>query len=88
VGVSPGTALPIVNDVLIAEEAQLERTGYIVVGDATTLDGLAAPYDEEDTQFIMKHEDVPVGSNVFRSWFDHPNADHFSGRRTMAQEFA
>jgi hypothetical protein len=87
VGVLPGTELPIMDGALVTDEGLLKRTGYLVVGDATTLAGLAAPYDEEDTTFILKLEPVSPDSNVLRFWIDHANTDLFSPRKVQLQEF-
>lgn len=61
---------------------------YIVVGDATTLDGLGAPYDEENTKLMMKLERIGAGSEIARFWFEHGNTDLYSDKIPKLQVFA
>lgn len=53
---------------------------YSVIGDARTKDGLAAPFEEEETTSIFKIEDCGSMS-IPAFWFAHGNADLFSGKR-------
>ena len=66
--------------------APKKRFDYIVVGDATTVEGLAAPYDEEDTRFLLKIERPSPGTNIFEFWFEHGNLDLYSGKTVETQE--
>ena len=65
----------------------LKSFDYIVVGDCTTLEGLAAPYDEEDTTHTMKIERMPTGTNMLSFWFENANTDLFTGKNVEMQEF-
>ena len=60
---------------------------YVVIGDATSVYGLAAPYDEEDTTFILKLERPESGSNILDFWFKHSNRDLYSGKVIELQSF-
>jgi hypothetical protein len=59
---------------------ELKRFDYIVLGDASELDGLAAPYDEESTKQIMHLEKLSGAIDFFEFWRSHPNSDQMTGR--------
>lgn len=86
-GVTPEVTLPIRDGVVDRGNASVQRFDYVVLGDATTLDGLAAPYDEEDTTHIFKIHRVPDGMTPLSFWFAKPNADHFTPLSPDMQEF-
>ncbi len=71
----------------ISRQQDLKAFDYVVVGDCTTLAGLAAPYDEEDTTHIMKLERVPDGRTLLQFWFDFGNQDLYSGKHVETQQF-
>lgn len=71
----------------IARQAGLKVFDYVVVGDCTTIAGLAAPYDEEDTTHIMKLERVPDGKTMLGFWFEFGNQDLYTGKQVKYQEF-
>lgn len=52
---------------------------YLIVGDATTKEGLAAPFEEEETKFIFKIEDCG-DSPLPVFWIERSNQDHFSNK--------
>lgn len=60
---------------------------YVVVGDARSVEGLAAPYDEENTTYILKIERPESGSNILQFWFRFGNQDLYSGKRPELQQF-
>ena len=64
-----------------------KRFEYVVIGNATSVDGLAAPYDEEDTTFILKIERPESDSNILDFWFDHSNRDLYKGKVIEVQSF-
>lgn len=88
IGLIPGCHAQIV-DANVIEVASGDRKlfDYIVAGDATTLDGLKAPYDEEDTAHIFKIERVPATSNILDFWFSHANQDLFTNKDIELAEF-
>lgn len=87
VGMYSETQLGITNLRIRADNPAVKRFKHIVVGDATTLDGLAAPYDEENTKAIFKIEFITEGSNMLRFWMDNSNQDHFTGKTIQFDEF-
>ena len=87
VGVAPDATLPITADGGVDRRASVERFDYVVLGDATTLDGLAAPYDEEDTTHVCKIHRVPDGMTPLSFWFARPNQDHFTPLAPRMQAF-
>ncbi|AZR41276.1 hypothetical protein [Marinobacter salarius] len=77
VGTAPKGKLPFNESYrLYYEEDVVVSPGSMVVGDASTLDGLAAPMSEEDTQFLFKIHDTGMCPLTF--WFSKPNQDHYS----------
>ena len=87
VGTEPGQPLVFDADRNIHDQKGLKRFDYAVVGDCTTLAGLAAPYDEEDTTHVLKVERIPAGTTMLNFWFDRGNTDLFSGKKVELQEF-
>lgn len=71
----------------VSHQTGLKAFDYVVVGDCTTLAGLAAPYDEEDTTHIMKIERVPDGKTLLNFWFEFGNQCLYSGQEVEIQEF-
>lgn len=53
---------------------------YAIVGDATSLTGLAAPYDEEETDEVFKIEHIDEGEDIISFWVANANTDQFSGK--------
>ncbi|WP_180901479.1 hypothetical protein [Martelella soudanensis] len=43
----------------------MKRFDYLVVGDASSIDGLAAPYDEEETDQVVHVERLDAGLDLF-----------------------
>jgi hypothetical protein len=71
----------------IHQQAGLKTFDYVVVGDCTTIAGLRAPYDEEDTTHIMKIERIPADLTMLDFWFLHSNQDLYSGKDVELQKF-
>lgn len=87
VGMEPGQPLVFDPDRSIHDQKGIKRFDYAVVGDCTTLAGLAAPYVEEDTTHVWKVERIPTGITMLDFWFDRGNTDLFSGKKVELQEF-
>lgn len=68
-------------------QINLKSFDYVVVGDCTTLEGLKAPYDEEDTQNIMKLEQIKDNLTILDFWFNFGNKDHYTSKNTEYQKF-
>jgi len=71
----------------IHRQSALKTFDYVVVGDCSTLVGLTAAYDEEDTTHIMKLERVPQGRTLLDFWFEYANQDLYSGKQVELQAF-
>jgi hypothetical protein len=79
VGVMPGVSLAYLGGDVQINAASLKRFSYIVVGDAAELDGLAAPYDEEETQHVM-HLETLDRHDLFEFWRENANSDQMTER--------
>jgi hypothetical protein len=86
VGLRPGASLRYLDGKGLGDEAILKRFTYIVVGDAAQVQGLAAPYDEEETHQIMHLEGLDK-CDPFEFWIQHANSDQTTGRRIEPKEF-
>lgn len=84
VGVEPGVNLEFSNDFRVTLQTGLRQFEYMVIGDATTLSGLAAPMDEEQTKDIFKLHDP--GGCLLRFWCDKPNRDYYTGLEIEKQQ--
>ncbi len=62
--------------------SQLKHFDYIVIGFANTLDGLAAPFDEENTTFVAKIQRTEPYKNMLEFWFAEANTEQFSRIQT------
>lgn len=87
IGTEPGASVSFDDQGRIHRQPGLKAFEYVVVGDCTTLEGLAAPYDEEDTTNIMKVERMDDVVSILNFWFDHGNQDLFSKKQVDMQEF-
>jgi hypothetical protein len=85
VGLLPSSSLPYVDGNVVPDDALLKRFTYIVAGDAAEIDGLAAPYDEEDTEQVM-HLELLEGTDPFEFWLQHANSDQMTGREFEPRE--
>ncbi len=85
IGIQKNSVVNILGNEL--EAAHPKNFRYLILGDATTLDGLKAPFDEEDTSEIFKIEYIEDGSTLLDFWFDHSNKDLFSIKTIEYQEF-
>ena len=60
---------------------------YAVVGDATRVSGLAAPYDEEETDEVFKIEHIDGADDITSFWIGNANTDKFSEKLIEKAEF-
>jgi len=87
VGLQLGTVLPFIDE-KIGRVPNIKDTGYIVLGDASAIDGLIAPFDEEHTEYIFKIEPFPdSNTNILRFWFNNGDRDLYSGKKVEKQQF-
>ncbi len=75
------------NNHLAYNSSKIVNFNYVVVGDSTTLEGLSAPYDEENTKDIFKIEKMKNDENILDYWFKESNKDHFSKKEVKYQKF-
>lgn len=60
---------------------------YAVIGDARTIKGLEAPYDEEATNDILKVEEIGDGEDLISFWMRNRNSDQFNNKVVATVEF-
>lgn len=80
IGIEPDAVLRFTNNTIEGNDKKTKVFKYVILGDARTIFGLEAPYDEENTTAIAKIEIVNKKSNILNFWFDRSNRDHFSGK--------
>lgn len=80
VGVQPGKVIQVSRHSAAVEEGALKSFEYIVMGNANELAGLAAPYDEEESEQVMHLEPFRDELTPFEFWKMHQNSDQVSGR--------
>ncbi len=80
VGLKPDTVLKITEDQV--EATDKKQLGYIVLGDATTMEGLVAPFDEEETEQILKIEEQSDCKTNLDFWVEQSNKNHFEKIQT------
>jgi len=85
VGLKPDTVLKITDEQV--EATDIRQLGYIVIGDATTREGLVAPFDEEETEQILKIEEQSCSKNNLEFWMERSNKNHFGKISTETIEF-
>jgi hypothetical protein len=72
VGLEPGRHLDFRDREATPDPAALKRFDYAVIGDCTTISGLEAPFDEENTNHTFSVQDLG-GANLFDFWRHHAN---------------
>jgi hypothetical protein len=72
VGLQPGRHLDFRDREATPDPAALRRFDYAVIGDCTTISGLEAPFDEENTNHTFSVQDLG-GANLFDFWRHHAN---------------
>jgi hypothetical protein len=80
VGVEPGESVHFAGDRLVRRPHRPKSFEYVVLGDASQIEGLAAPYEEEDTLHLMHLERLNDGLDFFNFWQLHANSDQVSLR--------
>ncbi|MDT7043672.1 hypothetical protein [Candidatus Nitronereus thalassa] len=87
IGLKTGERLQFRGDRISSWDSKIQRFDYAVIGDATTLNGLRAPFDEETTEQILKIEKPGPNSNILAFWFEHGNQDLYTTKKTNLQTF-
>jgi hypothetical protein len=72
VGVKPKTTLKVLGHDIRVAASDIKRFDYLVLGDASSVAGLAAPYDEEETNQIVHLEKLDNGTDAFQFWLAQP----------------
>lgn len=65
----------------------VKKNEYVIVGDARYLEGVVAPFDEENTRHILKIERLNSEDNILDFWFNNSNMDHFDSKSVELQKF-
>lgn len=79
-GMMPGESLHIDRLRLTTAPEATKSFEYIILGDASSPDGIAAPYDEENTQMVMHCERLEGKSTLFDFWLANQNTDQTASR--------
>lgn len=72
-GVDMGSVIEMKRSTL--SPASPKQFEYVVVGDASSLKGLRAPYDEEDTTEIWKVDSASGSKEIISHWRANPNSN-------------
>lgn len=72
IGLQPGRHLDFRDREAAPDPLALKRFDYAVIGDCTTLAGLEAPFDEENTTHTFSVQDLGA-VNLFDFWLEHAN---------------
>ncbi|MEQ1783370.1 MAG: hypothetical protein ABMA14_18595 [Hyphomonadaceae bacterium] len=87
IGVNCGAELQLVDGKGVIDGRHLKRFDYVVLGHAEDLEGLAAPYDEENTECVIRHELLSSTEDIFAFWQAHSNSDQVSARDYEPRRF-
>ena len=82
----PSEVVPLVRGAVTQEVTKQKRFNYVVLGHAGSPAGLAAPYDEENTDEVMFLEELSPGTDVFSFWQANANSDLVTGRHKVVRE--
>ena len=85
IGLEPGTTLKISGDQV--ETANVKQLGFAVLGDATSIEGLEAPFHEAETCQVVKIEIQDGCTTNLDFWMEHSNKDHFSNKAIEVNKF-
>ncbi|ADD67845.1 hypothetical protein Dacet_1070 [Denitrovibrio acetiphilus DSM 12809] len=76
IGVEKSTLVLIENGELLPVKPK--STTYVIIGDASTISGLQAPFAEDDISDLAKIEYVFSGEEIIDFWKSHSNTDQYS----------
>jgi len=65
----------------------VKKNEYVIVGDARYIEGLVAPFDEENTRHILKIERLNGEDNILDFWFNSSNMNHFENKTVELHKF-
>jgi hypothetical protein len=86
VGVVPSAKLLLSGTEISMHPANAKRFDYVVLGDAGTMNGLIAPYEEEETKEIAHLERLNIRMDLFTFWFEQRNTGQMTGRVVEVRE--
>lgn len=81
VGVSPKYRLPLDRNRVSIDSTAAKTLQYVVVGDASSPEGLAAPYSEEETLLLAKIDILSEGIEIIARWKEKANICLFSNMK-------
>lgn len=73
IGVKAGVKIPFKGMSLKIASSDQKSFDYVIVGDADTAEGLAAPYNEEETIYLAKVDNVPGDLEIIGRWYQMKN---------------
>lgn len=88
VGVNPGYRLPLNGSRVEIDYAEAKTLQYVVVGDASSSEGLAAPYNEEETLLLAKIDNISNGSEIIGRWYECQNSHLFAAMDVELAQFS
>lgn len=78
IGALPGSKIYF-NEGQIDRADNIKILKYIILGDASTVPGIQAPFDEETTESIFKIEEFPDNdTQILKYWFENANTDLYT----------
>lgn len=87
VGVNPNAVLRLSRRDVQVPPGDLRCFDNVVLGDASTIEGLAAPFNEEGTLEVTHLERLDKSVDLFQFWLRHQNTDLVSGRAFEERSF-
>lgn len=84
VGLNPGAVLKFSGSKANLEPENLKTFDYVICGNASSDRGLAAPYDEEETEEVVHLEQLS-DLDLFDFWQQNSNSDQISERNPEAR---
>lgn len=87
IGLRPGAVVSLENGKAVVAPDDERRFTYLVLGDPSTVVGLAAPYDEADVDGVMHLQQFGADGDPFSFWQANANSDLMPGRTFDARTF-
>jgi hypothetical protein len=84
-GVKSDTKIKINGDSILPESPK--KLDYAIVGDATSEDGLCAPFDEENTKEILKIETLAEQEDIIMFWLKNQNSNQYDNKNIETAKF-
>ena len=81
----PNSLLTFDKDYFIENVHPIVNSDYSIIGDARIKEGLAAPFEEDETKFVYKIENCGA-ETIHDFWFSHENKDLYSNKKITSLE--